>query len=276
MKRIIGKILIPALLALMIITPVFAGGGKESDAGKGSVIKVGLVGEHNEQWDHIVTMLAKEGINIQLVKFADYTIPNQALSDGEINLNAFQHYAFLNNQIRDKGYKLTPIGDTIIAPLGLYSRKIKSLNELKRGDKIAIPNDPTNGGRSLKVLEAAGLIKVDPKAGYVPEVANITENRLNIQFIQVEASQTAGLLPDVAAAIINGGHATDHGLNPTKDSIYLEKQTVGSNNPYVNIIVARTEEKDNPVYKKIVDAYHSDEVRQIIETVFKGIYVPAW
>jgi len=276
MKGKLGKILIPVLLGLLIIAPVFAGGGKEAGEGKGTVIKVGLVGEHNEQWEHIVTMLAKEGINLQLVKFADYTIPNQALADGEIDLNAFQHYAFLNNQIREKGYKLSPIGDTIIAPLGLYSVKIKSIRELKNGDKIAIPSDPTNGGRSLKVLETAGLIKVDPKAGYVPEVADIIENRLNIQFIQVEASQTAGLLPDVAVAIINGGHATDHGLNPTKDSIYLETQSVGSNNPYVNIIVARTAEKDNPVYKKVVDAYHSAEVRKIIETVFNGIYVPAW
>jgi len=276
MKGNYGKILILVLLGLLIITPIFATGAKDTGAGNTTVIKVGLVGERNDQWDYIVTMLAKEGITVQLVKFADYTIPNQALADGEINLNAFQHYAFLNNQIKDKGYKLSPIGDTIIAPLGLYSSKVKSIGELKNGDKIAIPNDPTNGGRSLKVLETAGLIKVDPKAGYVPEVADIIENRLNIQFIQVEASQTAGLLPDVAAAIINGGHATDHGLVPARDSIYLETQSTGSDNPYVNIIVARTEEKDNPVYKKIVDAYHSAEVRNIIETVFNGIYMPAW
>jgi D-methionine transport system substrate-binding protein len=275
MKVNYGKILILALLGLLIITPIFATGSKDkgSDA---TVVKVGIVGEHNEQWEYIVTMLAKEGITIQLVKFGDYIMPNQALADGDIDLNAFQHYAFLNNQIKDKGYKLSPIGDTIIAPLGLYSVKIKSLGELKNGDKIAIPNDPTNGGRSLKVLETAGLIKVDPKAGYVPEVADITENRLNIQFIQVEAAQTAGLLPDVAAAIINGSHATDHGLVPTRDAIYLETQGTGSDNPYVNIIAARTADKDNPVYKKIVDAYHSAEVKKIIETVFNGIYVPAW
>jgi D-methionine transport system substrate-binding protein len=276
MKANFGKIIIPVLLGLLIAGPVFAAGGKDTGAEKTAVVKVGIVGEHNEQWEYIVTMLAKEGITIQLVKFGDYIMPNQALADGEIDLNAFQHYAFLNNQIRDKGYKLSPIGDTIIAPLGLYSAKIKSLAELKSGDKIAIPNDPTNGGRSLKVLETAGLIKVDPKAGYVPEVSDITENRLNIQFIQVEAAQTAGLLPDVAAAIINGSHATDHGLVPTRDSVYLETQTAGSDNPYVNIIAARTSEKDNPVYKKIVDAYHSAEVKKIIETVFNGIYVPAW
>jgi len=275
MKRNYGKIFIPVLLALLIASPVFATGSKDK-AANATVVKVGVVGEQNDQWDYIITVLAKEGINLQLVKFGDYNMPNQALADGEIDLNAFQHYAFLNNQIKEKGYKLTPIGDTIIAPLGLYSVKIKSISELKNGDKIAIPNDPTNGGRSLKVLETAGLIKVDPKAGYIPEVADITENRLNIQFIQIEAAQTAGLLPDVAAAIINGGHAIDHGLVPARDSIYLETQGTGSDNPYVNIIVARTAEKDNPVYKRIVDAYHTAEVRNIIETVFKGSFMPAW
>jgi len=264
------------LLGCIIITPVFSGGGGEKSSENNQVVRVGIVGENNEQWEHIVTMLAKDGITVRLVKFGDYVMPNQALADGDVDLNAFQHYAFLNNQIRDKGFKLSPIADTIIAPLGLYSRKIKSLSELKNGDKIAIPSDPTNGGRSLKVLESAGLIKVDPKAEYLPEVSDIIENRLNIQFVQVEAAQTPGLLPDVAAAIINGSHALDHGINPMRDSIYLETQTPGSGNPYVNIIAARTADKDNPLYKKVVEAYHSDEVRKIIETVFKGAYLPAF
>ena len=269
-------VIVSVLLGLIILAPAFAGGSKDQGAGSAQLVKVGIVGEHNEQWEHLVTMLAKEGVTVQLIKFGDYILPNQALADGDIDLNAFQHYAFLNNQIRDKGYKLSPIGDTIIAPLGLYSSKIKSLSELKTGDKIAIPNDPTNGGRSLKVLETAGLIKVNPNAGYVPEVSDITENRLGIQFVQVEAAQTASLLPDVAAAIINGSHAVDHGLNPVRDSIYLESQDSGSGNPYVNIIAARTADKDNPLYKKVVDAYHTDEIKKIIETVFKGAYLPAF
>ena len=270
------KITISVLVfGILAVSPVFATGSRDRGT-NAQVIKVGVVGEHNEQWEHLVTMLAKEGIAIELVKFGDYVMPNQALADGDIDLNAFQHYAFLENQVRDRGYRLSAIGDTIIAPLGLYSTRIRSISELRNGDRIAIPNDATNGGRSLKILETAGLIKVDPSKGFLPEVADITENRLNIQFIEVEASQTAGLLPDVAAAIINGSHAVDHGLNPSRDSIYLESQSQGSGNPYINIIAARTADKDNPVYKRIVDAYHTDEIKNIIETVFQGAYLPAW
>lgn len=241
-----------------------------------TTIKLGVVGENNEQWKPVIAALAKENIKLELVKFADYTLPNQALADGEIDLNAFQHYAFLNNEVKDKGLKLTAIGETIIAPLGLYSKKIKNINELKQGDKIAIPNDATNGGRALKVLESAGLIKIKPEAGYVPTVNDIIENPLKLEFYEVEAAQTAGLLPDVAAAIINGGHAIDAGLSPLTDAIYLEKVVQGSDNPYINIIVARTEDKDKELYKKVVDAFRTDEVAEVIKTVYKGAYIPAW
>lgn len=239
-------------------------------------IKLGVVGENNEQWKPVIAALAKENITLELVKFADYTLPNQALADSEIDLNAFQHYAFLKNQIKDKGYQLTAIGETIIAPLGLYSKKIKNVSELKEGDKVAIPNDATNGGRSLKVLEAAGLIKVKPEAGYLPTVGDITENPLKLEFIEVEAAQTPGLLPDVSAAIINGGHAVDAGLFPQTDAIYLETVAQGSDNPYINIVVARTADKDKALYKKVVDAYRSDEVAEVIKTAYKGAYIPAW
>lgn len=239
-------------------------------------IKLGVVGENNEQWKPVIEALAKENITLELVKFSDYTLPNQALADGEIDLNSFQHYAFLESEVKDKGLKVTAIGETIIAPLGLYSKKIKSISELKEGDKIAIPNDATNGGRSLKVLESAGLIKVNPDAGYVPTVNDIAENPLKLEFYEVGAAQTSGLLPDVAAAIINGGHAVDAGLNPEKDAIYLETVTEGSGNPYINIIAARTADKGNDLYKKVVVAFRTDEVAEVIRTTYKGAYTPAW
>ena len=143
-------------VSLIIVGSLFlvTGCSRENKEKKAQIIKIGVVGEQLDQWTPIINNLAKEDITVQLVKFGDYIIPNQALADGDIDLNAFQHYAFINNQIRDKGYQICAIGDTFIAPLGLYSTKIKSLSELKNGDKIAIPNDPTNGGRSLKVLEA--------------------------------------------------------------------------------------------------------------------------
>lgn len=248
----------------------------ETDKGEEVVIKLGVVGENNEQWDPVIEKLAKDNIKLELVKFADYSLPNRALNDGEIDLNAFQHYAYLNKDVESNGYKIEAIGETLVAPLGVFSNKIKDLSELKDGDTIAIPNDATNGGRALKVLEAAGVIKVDPAAGYTPTLNDITENPKNIKFEEVEAANTASLLPDVAAALINGGHAIDNGLNPKTDSIYLEKVEGGSENPYINVIVARTEDKDNENYKKVVEYFRTPEVAQKIEEVYKGAYLPTW
>ena len=239
-------------------------------------VKIGVVGENNEQWEYIAEKLKEEGIDIELVKFADYSLPNQALADGEIELNAFQHYAFLENQSKESGFELTAIGETIIAPLGLYSKKVTDVAQIKENDKIAIPSDATNGGRALKLLEAAGLLTVNPAAGYLPTVADITSNPLNLEIYEVEAANTPSLLPDVAAAIINGGHAVDNGLFPETDAIYLETVAEGSDNPYINIIVARTEDKDNEIYQRIVEVYQTEEVAKVIKDAFKGAYLPAW
>ena len=142
----------------------------------------------------------------------------------------------------------------------------------------AIPN--VHGGLIYQLdpvtLETTGLIAVDPEAGYLPEVSDITENKLNLEFVEVEAAQTAGLLPDVAAAFINGGHAVDNGYFPAKDAILIETVAEGSDNPYVNILVARTADKDNPLYQRILEVYHTDEVAEIFATAYKGAYLPAW
>ena len=272
-KNLIGLLLIGTFLLS------FAGCGSSSNSKNGNdqnIIKLGVVGENNEQWTPVIDKLKNEGITLELVKFADYTQPNTALADGEIDLNAFQHYAYLNQEVKDKGLKIEAIGETLIAPLGIYSRKVKDVNELGDGAKVAIPSDATNGGRALKVLESAGLIKVDENAGYTPTLQDITENPKNINFIEVEAAQTPRLLDDVDAAIINGGHAIDAGLNPNSDAIYLESASEGSDNPYINIIVARSDEKDNENYKKVVDYFRSDDVAKVIEDVYKGAYIPTW
>lgn len=239
-------------------------------------VKLGVVGTTNEWWDPAIEALKEEGIDLELVVFSEYVQPNRALSEGEIDLNAFQHHAYLNKEIEEVGYEITAIADTIIAPLGIYSKKIASLDELKDGDQIAIPQDPTNGGRALKILEQAGLIKVDPAAGYTPEVKDVTENSLNLQFVQVEASQTAALLDDVAAGFINGAHAVDNGYTPNKDAIYIEQVEEGSENPYINVIVARTADKDNELYQKVIKAFQTAETAKVIEDVYKGAYKPAF
>lgn len=268
-----------AILSLLaLLFTLAACGSEEAPAANGepTVIKLGVVGESNEAWQVAKKTLADQNIDLQIVSFSDYTLPNQALSDGEIDLNAFQHYAYLRNDCEKNGYDLTVIGETVIAPLGLFSQKISDISELKEGDKIAIPSDVTNGGRSLKVLEGAGVIEVDPAAGYTPFVTDITSNPLNIEFIEVEASLTAGLLPDVTAAMINSGHAVDNGLIPSQDAIYLEPVAEGADNPYINVIVARTEDKDNEAFKKVVAAYQTDEVIKVIEEVSKGSSIPVW
>lgn len=268
-----------AILSLLaLLFTLAACGSEEAPAANGepTVIKLGVVGESNEAWQVAKKTLADQNIDLQIVSFSDYTLPNQALSDGEIDLNAFQHYAYLRNDCEKNGYDLTVIGETVIAPLGLFSQKISDISELKEGDKIAIPSDVTNGGRSLKVLEGAGVIEVDPAAGYTPFVTDITSNPLNIEFIEVEASLTAGLLPDVTAAMINSGHAVDNGLIPSQDAVYLEPVAEGADNPYINVIVARTEDKDNEDFKKVVAAYQTDEVIKVIEEVSKGSSIPVW
>ena len=240
-----------------------------------TVVTVGVVGANNDQWITVNELLAKENIEVKIVEFGEYKLPNDALNAGEIDLNAFQHNAYLNKEIADFGYDVAVLGDTIIAPLSLYSEKIQAVSELKEGDKIAVPSDPTNEGRCFKILEAQGVLKVDPAAGYMPEIKDITENPLNLEFVEVEAANTYSLLPDVAAAFINGAHASDHDLTPD-DAICTETVEPGSDNPYINIIACRTADLENETYLKVLAAYQSAETAQAIEDIYKGLYIPAF
>lgn len=271
------KKLITACIALTLCLGLTACGSK-SEEGEKTTVTIGVVGENNEYWTPAIEALAKEGIEVKLQTFSDYATPNRALNDGEIDLNSFQHKAFFDKDVADNKYELSVLGDTIIAPLGLYSNKHASVAEIQDGDTIAIPSDATNGGRALKVLEAAGLIKVDPAKGYTPVIEDIIENPKNLEFIEVEAAQTANLLddPKVGAAIINGGHAVDHNLNPKENAIYLETVEQGSDNPYINIIAVRNADKDNEVYKKVLKAFQSEETKKVLDETFQGAYSPAF
>ena len=240
-----------------------------------TVVKVGVVGANNQQWDTVNELLAKDNIKVELVEFAEYKLPNNALDAGEIDLNAFQHKAYLQKEIDDLGYDIAVLGDTIVAPLSLYSDKITDVSQLKEGDKIAVPSDPTNEGRCFKILESAGVLEVDPAAGYMPELKDITANPLNLEFVEVEAANTASLLPDVAAAFVNGAHAIDNGLK-IDEAVYTEQVEPGSDNPYINIIACRTADLDNPVYQKVLAAYQSAETAQAIQDIFQGTYIPAF
>ena len=247
----------------------------DGDSGQITEVTLGVVGSNNEQWDTVNELLAKDNIKVKLIEFSEYKLPNAALDNGEIDLNAFQHKAYLEKEIADLGYDISVLGDTILAPLSLYSNYITDIQELKEGDKIAVPSDPTNEGRCFKILESAGVIEVDPAAGYIPEIKDITSNPLKLEFVEVEAANTASLLPDVTAAFVNGGHAVDNGLK-IADAVYTEQVEPGSDNPYINIIACRTEDLNNEVYQKVLAAYQSDETAQTILDVYQGAYIPAW
>ncbi|MCD1147285.1 MetQ/NlpA family ABC transporter substrate-binding protein [Peptoniphilus sp. KCTC 25270] len=248
-----------------------------SNAGaKPETIKIGFVGDNNEVWEDVAKRFTEgEGINVELISFTDYNQPNDALAAGDLDLNSFQHKKFLENYNKEQGADLVSIGDTVLAPIGLYSNKIKDVSEIKENDKIAIPDDVSNGSRSLILLQTAGLIKVDGQPGDDLTVDNITENPLNLEIIPMDASQTARSLDDVAVSAINNGMATDAGFIPTEDAIFLEPVDENSA-PYVNIIVSRNADKDNEWYKKLVEYYQTEETKALIDKTSKGSQIIAW
>ena len=247
-----------------------------ADANEPVKVTLGVVGEVNEPWDYVIEELKeKENIEVELVKFTDYTTPNNALAEGEIDLSSFQTEIFMDNYNRDHGTELTTIGYTVMAPLGLYSEKITSINELKDGDTIAIPNDVSNEGRALILLQTAGLIKLDTAAGLVPTTEDVVENRLNLQFHTLESNQTARALQDVTASVINSGMAVDAGFIPSEDAVFLEPVTEDSK-PYYNVIAALSEDVDNEVFQTIVAYYQSEGTAKVIEESSKGSQFPVW
>lgn len=277
MKKFVGYIVAVAVV-LLVVTGCGSGNKEatsESKSGKEMTVKLGVVGSDTDVWDNVQKRLKDEGINLEYVKFTDYSQPNVALDSGDIDLNSFQHQIFLDNFNQEHGTDLVSIGNTVNAPLGIYSEKIKDVKELKDGDTISIPNDVTNGGRALLLLQTAGLIKVDSAKKQAPTVSDITENKLNLKIEELDAAQTPRSLQDVVAAIINSGVAVDAGYHPTKDAIFLEPVDETSK-PYVNIIVARKEDEDNETYQKIVDAYQTEDTKKVIEETSKGSSIPAW
>lgn len=276
------KKLFKLLTIVLTISLLAACTGEKKTAGlpenlgtKDNPVKIGVVGEDTEVWDGVIARLQEQDIYAELVTFTDYNQPNEALLSGDLQLNSFQHQRFLDNFNKEKGSNIVSIGDTVLAPLGLYSSKIKDVSEIKNGDRIAIPDDVSNGSRALILLQTAGLIKVNGQAGDDLTKDDITENPLNLEIIALDASQTARSLDDVTAAAINNGMAIDAGYIPTKDAFFLEPVDDNSK-PYINIIATKEENKDNEVLKKIAQAYQTDETAKAIDETTKGSSIPAW
>ncbi|ATD31046.1 MetQ/NlpA family ABC transporter substrate-binding protein [Macrococcoides bohemicum] len=249
------------VLFLSLIVVLAACGSKEDE----KTVKIGVTGVDSKVWDVVKKEAEKDGIKIEFVEFQDYTAPNNALAEGEIDLNAFQHFAFLDQFKKDHKLKLSVVGTTVFAPLGAYTKKIQDIKDVKKGDTIAIPDDVTNQARALKLLEQAGLIKLSSDFGLFGGPDKIEENKLDLKIKPIDAQQTPRVLEDVAVSIINNGVAARAGLNPKDDPIYLEDADNKDVAPYINVIAAKTEDKDNKTYKKIVELYHSDLAKDALK-----------
>lgn len=273
MKRKLSSIL---LASLMILGITGCGAQNEvatqGEEGK-TIIKIGINGTDFRLWDQLNERLASEGIVLEPVSFSDYIKPNIALAEGEIDLNAFQHELYFNKFISEHDLDLAAIGYTFIAPLGLYSEKITDLAALETGSKVAIPNDATNGGRALLLLESAGLITLDGKDRVTPTPKNIVSNPKALEFISMESVQIPRALADVDLAAINGGAATDAGIY---DYIFREDPNQKNAEQYFNIIAARADQQENEAFKKLLEAYYTDETKQAIEEIYGGAYIPVW
>jgi D-methionine transport system substrate-binding protein len=247
--------------------------GLLAGAASAETIKVGVTpGPHAQILEKVKEIAARDGLDIEILEFSDYVVPNQALNDGELNANSFQHKPYLDNQIADRGFDLVDVAWTVNFPMGIYSNKYESFEALPDGATIAIPNDPTNGGRALLILADKGHIKLNEEKGLRVTVADITENPRNFNFIELDAAQLPRSLDDTDASAVNSNYAIEAGLNPAEDPILSE----GEKAPYVNLIAVRSVDKDAAWVKPLVDAYHSDEVRQFALDTFKGAVDPAW
>ena len=239
-------------------------------------VKLGVNAGNQDVWNDVIARLKeKEGIAVELVEFTDYVQPNQALENGDVDLNAFQTIIYLERFNKEQGTHIKPIGYTVIAPMGVYSKKIKNVSELKDGDTIAIPEDTSNNSRALRLLHAAGVIKLKDPNNTLATKDDIVENPKNIQIKELPAGQTARALDDVAASLINNGFAVETGFQPTKDAIFIEEIT-DSSKPYYNVIAVKEGNENNEVYKKVVEYYQTEQTAKKIEEVTKGASVPVW
>ncbi len=262
MKKNIKLLALTGLLSLVV-----------SANSLGSTLKVGATPvPHSEILEIVKPELAKEGIELEIVEFTDYVTPNIALNDGDLDANFFQHSPYLKKFAEERNLDIASAGAIHVEPLGLFSSKHKSLDELKKGSIIAIPNDPANGGRALILLHNNGIIKLsDPQNLYSTEF-DVVENPKKIKFKSLEAAQLPRVLRDVDFAIINGNYAIEANLNPSKDALLLE----GKESPYANVIAVKTKDLNKEEVKSLVKALQSEKVADFIKEKYNGAVVKAF
>lgn len=263
-----GLLTIAAAASALILTGC---GEKQADTSK---IKVGVMAGAEAQVAEVAAKVAKEkyGLDVELVTFTDYVTPNAALDDGSIDINAFQHKPYLDQQVIDRDYKLTIAGNTFVYPIAGYSKQVTSVDEIQDGARIAVPNDPTNLGRSLILLEQQGLLKLREDVGLLATVRDIAQNPKNITIVELDAAQLPRSLDDVALSVINTTYASSINLTPQKDGIFVEDKQ----SPYVNLIVAREDNVQTENVQNFVKAYQTDEVYAAASDIFQGGVVKGW
>lgn len=233
-----------------------------------------MIGSDSVVWSHVADKAAEEDIEIEMVYFDSYPLPNAALDAGEIDLNSFQHYIYLETEIEQFNYDLTVLGETSLAPLGIYSKLLDDVSEVQDGDQIVIPDDVTNGGRALLLLQAVGLITVDEAAGLTPTIKDI-DNPRNFDIVELAAANIPASLEEAPLAIINSGIATDADLIPSEDALVLEDSNPGDN-PYINVIVSRTEDVEDETFNRIVELYQTEDTKEVIIEDSKGSSIPVF
>ena len=267
-----------AMLGLAATLLMTGCGGGDNGGGTpeklNATLKIGATPvPHAEILAEIKPDLEAEGVKLEVVEFNDYVQPNIALNDKELDANFFQHEPYLNDFIKEhKEVKLKNAGGVHVEPMGVYSKKIKNLEELQDGAIVSIPNDPTNGGRALLLLEKANLLKLKDGVKEMATVQDIEENSKNLQIQEVEAAQLPRTLDDVDISIINTNFAMNADLNPTKDALFMEDKT----SPYVNIIAVREGDENRPEIQTLLKVIKSDKVKKFIEEKYKGAIVPAF
>lgn len=256
------KILSFLIVAILVLSACGGNNGKK--------VTIGVASNDTKAWEKVKELAKKDDIDLEIKHFSDYNVPNKALSDGDIDLNAFQHFAFLDQYKKaHKDTNIEALSTTVLAPLGIYSDKVKNIKDIKKGAQVAIPNDVSNQARALKLLESAGLIKLKKNFGLNGTTKDIESNPKDLKIKAVDAQQTARALSDVDISVINNGVATKAGKDAKKDPIYLEKASSDAVKPYINVVAVNSKDKDNKTYKKIIELYHSKEAQKALKEDIK-------
>jgi len=268
-----SRTVISLFSVVIILTTLLSCGGANRST---DILRVGVQAGPEYSLAEEAKKVAKEKYNleVELVTFNDYVMPNEALHQGDIDVNVFQTKPYLEDQMASRGYKLAIAGNTFVYPMAGYSRKIKNISGLESGATVVIPNDPTNLGRALLLMQEVGLIQLKDDVGLLPRLQDITKNDLNLKILELEAPQLPRTLDDdkVAVAVINNNFAAGHGLIAKNDGIFVENEK----SPYVNITVSREDNKEDEKVLSFAKAYQSEEVEAVAEKVFKGGAIKGW